>query len=631
MAERQPLVEQRLVDLQYRLARGQDRPLEDALQLAQVAGPAVARAGARDSSERRSTTAPARRACWPTKKRASSGTSSARSASDGTRTAPARAPRAAAAEGRVDSSGAEVHAMTRTSGTGVRAPPRPRAPRPRAARRAAPAARAAAGGSPRGKSVPRSASSSGPSRGGSGGAGCPRPGRQQPCASAGEESAVDVDERLAAPRRLVVDRARDRLVPGPERPGQEQRLAEAASLRDRLAQGAHGRARAEERALDPPARVGQQLLRHLQLARELGVAALELGRSRWTVRCVWTRATTSSGWNGFVTKSTAPASSPRTFSRRLRESGEEDDGGAARLRVGLQPAARLVAVDAGHDHVEEDERGAGAVRDLERVLAAGGDEQAVAPPVERLAQEVEVRRLVVHEQDARRLFVGAAAVAEVGGRHARSIVDRRRPACAGDGKGARSMEQMRRRGPRTGHRTRGPGRRRRHGRGRLDGGSPGAARRPRTRLRSTLRSMVQTLDLWAADQVRGVKAVAAEPRVREAVGGLVAGRAAEVESWVKVASAIRGYGGYLIIDSEWRVVASDRPEVVGLPRTSPPTRSSPAACGRRARPSRGRCRPSGPASTPRASSGSAPRPSSCAPGLRSPGARAAPCASASTP
>jgi hypothetical protein len=84
-------------------------------------------------------------------------------------------------------------------------------------------------------------------------------------------------------------------------------------------------------------------------------------------------------------------------------------------------------------------------------------------------------------------------------------------------------------------------------------------------LRSTLREMVLTLDLWTADQVRGVKAVAAEPRVREAVAALVAGRPAEVESWVRVSSAIRGYTGYVITDSEGRVVASDRPEVVGRP------------------------------------------------------------------
>jgi hypothetical protein len=84
-------------------------------------------------------------------------------------------------------------------------------------------------------------------------------------------------------------------------------------------------------------------------------------------------------------------------------------------------------------------------------------------------------------------------------------------------------------------------------------------------LRSTLRAMVQTLDLWASDQLRGVRAVASEPRVREAVAALVGGRAAEVESWAKVASSIRGYAGHFITDSEWRVVSSDTPELVGSP------------------------------------------------------------------
>ena len=57
-------------------------------------------------------------------------------------------------------------------------------------------------------------------------------------------------------------------------------------------------------------------------------------------------------------------------------------------------------------------------------------------------------------------------------------------------------------------------------------------------LRSTLRAMVQTLDLWANDQLHGARAVASEPRVREAVAALVAGRAAEVGSWANVASSI---------------------------------------------------------------------------------------------
>ena len=82
-------------------------------------------------------------------------------------------------------------------------------------------------------------------------------------------------------------------------------------------------------------------------------------------------------------------------------------------------------------------------------------------------------------------------------------------------------------------------------------------------LRSNLRAMVQTLDLWTADQVGGVQAVAAEPHVRESVAALVSGRPTDIERWVKTASAIRGYAGYLVTDSEWRVVASDTPDLVG--------------------------------------------------------------------
>ncbi len=84
-------------------------------------------------------------------------------------------------------------------------------------------------------------------------------------------------------------------------------------------------------------------------------------------------------------------------------------------------------------------------------------------------------------------------------------------------------------------------------------------------LSSNLRAMVQTLELWAADQIGGVKAVASEPRVRESLTALLAGRPTEIEPWVKPASAIRGYAGYLVTDAEWRVLASDAPELVGHP------------------------------------------------------------------
>jgi two-component system, sensor histidine kinase and response regulator len=84
-------------------------------------------------------------------------------------------------------------------------------------------------------------------------------------------------------------------------------------------------------------------------------------------------------------------------------------------------------------------------------------------------------------------------------------------------------------------------------------------------LRSNLRAMVQTLDMWAADQLSGVKAVVAEPRVRESLAQMAAGRPTDVESWARTALAIRGYAGYFVTDSEWRVVASDEAALVGRP------------------------------------------------------------------
>ena len=85
------------------------------------------------------------------------------------------------------------------------------------------------------------------------------------------------------------------------------------------------------------------------------------------------------------------------------------------------------------------------------------------------------------------------------------------------------------------------------------------------RLRSNLRAMVQTLDLWASDQLAGVKAVAADPRVHDGVAALVAGERGEVEGWARTASAVRGYTGYFVTDADWRVVAADEPGLVGHP------------------------------------------------------------------
>ena len=493
--------------------------------------------------------------------------SSLRSASDGTRTVPTSSD--ASSRGRRPDStevGAEVLAITRTSGAAalLRRPGAARGLEPLG--EPAPGAPAAAGGSPRGR-----ACRSRPAPGGTGSAtaaaaGVPlaRP-REKPLRVAGsEQRAVDVDERLPAPRRLVVDRARDRLVPRSRGPRQEQRLERERALGDRLPQGAHGRARPDERALDPAARVGQHLLRDLQLAGELGVAALELGLEPLDGEVRVDPRDHLLRLEGLGDEVHGPRLEPAHLLPRLRERGEEDDRGAPRLRVGLQPAARLVAVDAGHDHVEEDDRGSGAVRDLERVLAARGDEQAVAAPVERLPQEVEVRRLVVHEEDARRLVGPGGARVGVASRHVGSILDGRGPRVRA---APRSTEHAAdaKPGPCDRHRRRRARGRRRDRRGRLDGEPAVAPRGSRTSCAPTCGGWRRSLGLWAADQVGGVKAVASEPRVRAAVAAVVAGRPAEVESWVRPASAVRGYLGFFITDAEWRVVASDEPELVGQP------------------------------------------------------------------
>ncbi len=96
-------------------------------------------------------------------------------------------------------------------------------------------------------------------------------------------------------------------------------------------------------------------------------------------------------------------------------------------------------------------------------------------------------------------------------------------------------------------------------------------------LRSTLRAMVQTLDIWATDQVQGVKAVAAEPQVQDAVAKLLARQPVDVAGWAGPFSKIRGYTGYLITDSKWRVIASDRTDLVGR---SAPFAADPAFTAR---------------------------------------------------
>ena len=117
-----------------------------------------------------------------------------------------------------------------------------------------------------------------------------------------------------------------------------------------------------------------------------------------------TRAITSSAWTGFVMKSTAPASNPRTLSFGSASADRKITAASRVSGIVLEAAARLVAVDARHDDIEQDEQRLRAARNLQRLFAIAGHEKAVARAPERLAQDVQVRGVVIDQEDPAGLF-----------------------------------------------------------------------------------------------------------------------------------------------------------------------------------------------------------------------------------
>jgi hypothetical protein len=80
---------------------------------------------------------------------------------------------------------------------------------------------------------------------------------------------------------------------------------------------------------------------------------------------------------------------------------EEHDRRVAGPRVGLQSLAGREAVDVRHHHVEQDQVGYHSLRNGDAVLAAPRGQQAIAPAVEGLIENLEVGGVVVHQQDLR--------------------------------------------------------------------------------------------------------------------------------------------------------------------------------------------------------------------------------------
>ena len=91
---------------------------------------------------------------------------------------------------------------------------------------------------------------------------------------------------------------------------------------------------------------------------------------------------------------------------RLAARAHEDDRDAGRERMRLQAAARLQAVDAGHDDVEQDQVRLDALGDVQRAVARGGEERLIALAQHHRPQHAEVVGRVVDDEDGRLALVG---------------------------------------------------------------------------------------------------------------------------------------------------------------------------------------------------------------------------------
>ena len=215
-----------------------------------------------------------------------------------------------------------------------------------------------------------------------------------------EHRAVDVDEGLLAAPGRVVNRAGRRLVTRALRACQQHEVRVGGAAGDRFAQRANRWAVTEQRPFRSTPRVREEFLRNRQLARELRVPRLELSTQPLK------REVRVDARDHFVALKRLGHEVDRAHLEsahlvlRLVQRRQEDHGSLAGGRVLLQAPARLVAVDAWHHDVEHDQQWLDPARDLDRTLAAARHEQPVASTVERMAQDVEIRRVVVNQQDA---------------------------------------------------------------------------------------------------------------------------------------------------------------------------------------------------------------------------------------
>ncbi len=97
---------------------------------------------------------------------------------------------------------------------------------------------------------------------------------------------------------------------------------------------------------------------------------------------------------------------PGDHVRAVGFGGDQNDGHERQLRIGLEPAAHLDAVELRHHDVEQDEVGQMLRGGGERLLAVGGLQQLIALRREPRHQDVAVGLVVVDDQNARRVVHG---------------------------------------------------------------------------------------------------------------------------------------------------------------------------------------------------------------------------------
>lgn len=81
------------------------------------------------------------------------------------------------------------------------------------------------------------------------------------------------------------------------------------------------------------------------------------------------------------------------------ETGEHRDRDEGRALVFFQPLAYRKAVKLGHGHIQQDQIGLLFLHAIQRLTAVGGGHDVVTFTREKAGQNVNDRRLVIHDED----------------------------------------------------------------------------------------------------------------------------------------------------------------------------------------------------------------------------------------